>query len=170
MLKHLLIVSCALSLLVPAGCARKPPAMIESVTQPAPPAINETAADPASPLETPAPATMITDRGLSLESIHFAYDSSLLQDDARLVLQRNADWLNANPGVVVTIEGHCDERGAGEYNLALGEERAKAVKTYLVNLGVQPERLETLSFGEEAPLDPGHDETAWAKNRRAAFN
>jgi len=171
MFKSIVILSVVLSSLIVSGCARKPVAVTEPAPQPAPVEVVAPAEPVAAAVtEIPATATLSVSNGSSLETISFAYDSSVLQETARQALQRNADWLQANPSVNVTIEGHCDERGAGEYNLALGEQRAQAVKTYLVNLGVQAERLNTISFGEEAPLDPGHDETAWAKNRRAAFN
>jgi peptidoglycan-associated lipoprotein len=103
------------------------------------------------------------------EHIYFEFDRSRLLPEGKEILRRNAKWLKAHPEVQVTIEGHCDERGTTEYNLALGDRRAQSVKTYLVDLGVEPERLTTVSFGEEKPIDPGHSERAWAKNRRAQF-
>lgn len=104
-----------------------------------------------------------------LNDIYFDFDSSSLTPRAQEILKSNASWLKSNPSVVVEIEGHCDERGTIEYNLALGDRRARGVKDYLVNLGVSSSRMRTISFGEEMPLDPGHNETAWAKNRRAHF-
>ena len=85
------------------------------------------------------------------------------------MLRRNADWLRNNGSVVVEIEGHCDERGTIEYNLALGDRRARSAKDFLVNLGIAAARLRTISYGKEMPLDPGHSEAAWAKNRRDHF-
>jgi len=85
------------------------------------------------------------------------------------VLDANAKLLRDNAGAGITIEGHCDERGTAEYNLALGEKRALAAKTYLVSLGVPADRVRTVSYGKEFPFDPGHDEGAWSKNRRAHF-
>jgi peptidoglycan-associated lipoprotein len=85
------------------------------------------------------------------------------------VLKEKAAWLQDRPEVDVLIEGHCDERGTNEYNLALGERRAQSAKVFLVNMGIASSRLTTVSYGEERPLDPGHDEAAWAKNRRAQF-
>ena len=105
----------------------------------------------------------------ALEDISFDFDKSDIRADARDILQKNADWINANPDAKVQIEGHCDERGTEEYNLALGERRANAVKNYLASLGVGAERLYTISYGEELPVDPGHAEEAWSKNRRAHF-
>ncbi len=101
------------------------------------------------------------------DRVFFAFDSAVLDDAARQTLERQAAWLKQFPAVSVTIEGHCDERGTREYNLALGERRATAVKNYLVALGISPDRIRTISYGKERPADPGHDETAWALNRRA---
>jgi peptidoglycan-associated lipoprotein len=103
------------------------------------------------------------------EDVHFAFDSSLLNVGAERILEQKATWLQDNGNASVQIEGHCDERGTSAYNLALGERRANAVQEYLTVLGVDPSRLSTISYGEELPLDPGHDETAWSSNRRAHF-
>jgi peptidoglycan-associated lipoprotein len=104
-----------------------------------------------------------------LVDIHFSYDSAVLEPEARERLSSHARWLLARPSVTVLIEGHCDERGTVEYNLALGERRALTAYNYLVSLGVPGSRLKTISYGKEFPLDPGHSEAAWAKNRRARF-
>ncbi|MBZ5639145.1 MAG: peptidoglycan-associated lipoprotein Pal [Acidobacteriia bacterium] len=104
-----------------------------------------------------------------LATIYFDYDKSDLSDAARATLQANADWLKANPARVVRIEGNCDERGTVEYNLALGQRRAASVRDYLGGLGVDASRLKTISYGKERPADPGHDDAARAKNRRAEF-
>ena len=101
--------------------------------------------------------------------IHFDYDSAVLQDQARRQLESHAEWMLRHPTVTVLIEGHCDERGTVEYNLALGERRAMAAYDYLLSLGVADSRLKTISYGKEFPLDPGHTEEAWARNRRAHF-
>ena len=103
------------------------------------------------------------------EDVHFAFDSSLLDADAERILEQKATWLQDNGAVSVQIEGHCDERGTSAYNLALGERRANAVQEYLTVLGVDPSRLSTISYGEEVPFAPGHDEAAWSLNRRAHF-
>jgi peptidoglycan-associated lipoprotein len=103
------------------------------------------------------------------EDIYFDFDSSTLSSMSQEVLQRKADWMNQNADATVIIEGHCDERGTAAYNLALGERRADATKEFLVNLGIAADRLTTISYGEEKPVDPGHNEEAWAKNRRAHF-
>lgn len=114
-------------------------------------------------------ATLTTLDGSQLETVYFAYDSFTLLPAAQQVLERNARWLLSNSAVKVTIEGHCDERGSDEYNLALGERRAMAVKSYLTARGVAAEQLATLSYGEERPAVAGHDEASWAKNRRGTF-
>ena len=105
---------------------------------------------------------------LDLGTIYFDYDASAIRADARTVLRKNAEALRAS-GEQVTIEGHCDERGDEEYNLALGERRATAVKKYLVNLGVGSGQLRTISYGESKPAAVGHSEESWQWNRRAEF-
>jgi peptidoglycan-associated lipoprotein len=104
-----------------------------------------------------------------LEDVFFAFDSSTLGGEAKSSLESNARQLKDATGVDITIEGHCDERGTIAYNLALGERRAKAAKDYLVSLGVPASRFSVISYGKERPFDPGHDEAAWTKNRRAHF-
>ena len=104
-----------------------------------------------------------------LGDIHFDFDKSDIRADSREILQKNADWLQNNPDIKIQIEGHCDERGTAEYNLALGERRAMSTKKYLISLGMSADRIYTISYGEELPIDPNHGEDAWAKNRRAHF-
>ena len=106
---------------------------------------------------------------MGLRTVNFAYNSAALGDGARMVLEENASILRDNPSVMVTVEGHCDERGGVQYNLALGERRAGAVRDYLVAMGVSGSQLSTLSFGKERPLAFGHDEMSWSQNRRANF-
>lgn len=101
------------------------------------------------------------------DRVFFAFDSSALDSTAREVLTRQAQWLNQNPGVTVTIEGHTDERGTREYNLALGARRAQAARDFLVAQGVAASRLRTVSFGKERPVALGSDEMSWAQNRRS---
>ena len=103
------------------------------------------------------------------EHIHFAFASSLLSDEARQVLYGKAEYLRTHPGVTVTVEGHCDDRGTNAYNLVLGERRAVSVKIFLVDLGIATDRLNTMSFGKDRPVAAGHDEESWARNRRAQF-
>ena len=104
----------------------------------------------------------------ALETVHFNFDDFNLSEEARQILAKNAEWLKKY-NVTIQIEGHCDERGSNEYNLALGEKRAKTARDYLAALGIDATRLTIISYGEEVPVDPGHDDTAWAKNRRAEF-
>ena len=104
-----------------------------------------------------------------LGDIHFDFDKSDIRADSREILQKNADWLQNNPDIKIQIEGHCDERGTAEYNLALGERRAMSTKKYLISLGISADRIYTISYGEELPIDPNHSEDAWSKNRRAHF-
>ncbi len=104
-----------------------------------------------------------------LENIHFDFDKSFIRNDAKPVLEKVAAHMKENPGAKLLIEGHCDERGTSEYNIALGQRRADSTRKYLTNLGVDAGRLSTISYGEEKPADPGHNEAAWAKNRRAVF-
>jgi peptidoglycan-associated lipoprotein len=101
--------------------------------------------------------------------VFFAFDSSDVDAAGQQALNANAEILKKYPTWVITVEGHADERGTAEYNLALGERRAVAARTYLVSLGIPADRLRTVSYGKEFPFDPGHDESAWAKNRRAQF-
>lgn len=104
-----------------------------------------------------------------LKPIYFALDSDEIADDAKQILAANAEVLKTYGTWVVTVEGHSDERGTAEYNLALGDRRAQSARNYLVSLGVAPNRLRTVSYGKEFPFDPGHTEDAWSKNRRAHF-
>lgn len=101
--------------------------------------------------------------------IAFNYDSSAIQDSEIANIEAKADWLKENPGVRITIEGHCDDRGTTDYNLALGDRRAARVKALLKSLGIDAGRMVTVSYGEERPVDPAATEAAWAKNRRAHF-
>ena len=101
------------------------------------------------------------------DRVFFGYDSSDLDSDALELLQDQVAWLKQNSNVTVTIEGHCDERGTREYNLALGEKRAQAVKNYLIGLGVNPDRVSTISYGKERPAVVGSNDGAWAQNRRS---
>jgi len=101
--------------------------------------------------------------------VYFEFDSAVLTSDSQALLKKKAAWLKNNPSARAVIEGHCDERGTSEYNLALGDRRAESAKTFLVTLGISPSRLTTISYGEEKPIDTGKTERAYAKNRRAHF-
>lgn len=109
------------------------------------------------------------ERAFTSINIYFDFDKYNLTPNAREILADKAYWLKKNPSVKVYIEGHCDERGTNEYNLALGERRSNSAKTYLNSLGISPGRMGTISYGEERPVDPSRNEEAWAKNRRAHF-
>ena len=120
-----------------------------------------------APPPPPPPRAEIILPGLG--DVFFDFDKSELRSDAVAQLKTNANWIQASGGRKVVVEGHCDERGTNEYNLALGERRANSAKDYIVNLGVEPARLKTVSYGEEKPFAEGHNEDAWAQNRRAHF-
>lgn len=119
---------------------------------------------PATAREEATPAT-----AAELEKIYFDFDSFILTAPSRATLSKNAGVLMKNNSLKIQIQGNCDERGSDEYNLALGEKRAQAAMNYLVTLGVQGAQLSIISYGKEKPADPGHDEAAWAKNRRDEF-
>lgn len=174
---------CALSV---AACGGKKPPVARPVAPPAAAAPTTTPARPPAPPEpvaepTVVPAEPIRDdriasaslddlnRNSPLKPAFFELDSSELSSEARRALDDNAGLLKQSANWTVTIEGHCDERGTAEYNLALGERRAIAARAYLVSLGISADRLRTVSYGKEFPFDPGHDEAAYAKNRRAHF-
>lgn len=133
------------------------PALPETTPVPEPPKVEESQASKA---EVPAAV---------LETVFFDFDRSDLRKDSREVLNKNAELILKSGDAKVRIEGHCDERGSAEYNLALGERRAKSVQQYLITLGVAADRLSVISYGKEKPTVEGHDEAAWAKNRRAEF-
>jgi len=104
-----------------------------------------------------------------VKDVFFDYDKAELSTESRGILEENARWFRQFPGAKLLLEGHCDERGTEEYNLALGDRRAQATREYLVQLGVSTEQLETISLGEEQPFSPGHDEASYSQNRRAHF-
>jgi peptidoglycan-associated lipoprotein len=157
-------------LLFTVGCQKK------AVTQakapaPAPAAAAAPAPAPApTPAKGPEAAAPPDTRGMIMEEdIYFEFDKSTLTPAAQDNLMKKAAWLRANPNAAVTIEGHCDERGTNEYNLALGDRRADSAKSFLVDLGIAAPRLTTVSYGEERPVCSQHDEECWSKNRRANF-
>ena len=175
------------------ACSRKKP----PVARPTPPppsagAGTGTAAPPAPPAPLPEPEPPVAsvpvepsvsssavdynarsldelNRESPLQPVFYGYDSAAVGADMQGTLQKNADIMRQYPSWVVTIEGHCDERGTAEYNLTLGERRAQAARAYLVSLGIPAERIKTVSYGSEFPFDPGKTEEAYAKNRRAHF-
>jgi peptidoglycan-associated lipoprotein len=176
-----------LAVLAVSGCGgkKRPPAVL---TDP-----SRTTAPPASPTPWPSPADAPPDAGPdvlpmgeegtravdysadtetasgALTDILFPYNEAALTDEARATLEKHALWLQNHREAKITIEGHCDERGTVDYNLALGDQRARAARDYLLNLGVAAERMNAISLGKERPIDPASNEQAWAKNRRAHF-
>jgi peptidoglycan-associated lipoprotein len=142
----------------------RPPSPPEPVSEPIP--------VPPEPVRDATIASASLDdlnRNSPLKPVFFTYDSSEITPEGQAILQENATTLKTNGTWTVTIEGHCDERGTAEYNLALGERRAVAARVVLISLGIPAERLRTVSYGKEFPFDPGRDEAAMAKNRRAHF-
>ena len=170
--------------MVAGSCVRNPPP-IEPEAPPPPPAAEDVAPSPSPPPPVPPPpppppviseTDEFSSRSLEdlnrdspLQPVLFDYDSSGLTMQGQTVIRSNAEILRRYPTWMITIEGHCDERGSPEYNLALGERRALAAREYLAELGLTSDRVRTVSYGKEFPFDPGHTEEAWAKNRRAHF-
>lgn len=153
------------------GPANQPPA-VTNAPPPPPQRVEDSLPVPPQPLSEDAVANRSLDdlnRDSPLKPVYFGLDSSDLDDVGRAAASANAEVLKKYSTWVVTIEGHCDERGTAEYNLALGERRATVVKTYLTSLGISPDRVRTVSYGKEFPFNPGHTEDAWAQNRRGHF-
>ena len=148
----------------PPADATKPPAPPTPVAEPRP-------VPPEPVAEDPIASRDIGDinKNSPFQPVFFALDSSDVDGPAQQALNANAEIMKKYPSWVVTVEGHADERGTAEYNLALGERRALSARTYLVSLGISGDRLRTVSYGKEFPFDPGHNEAAWEKNRRAQF-
>jgi peptidoglycan-associated lipoprotein len=150
-----------------------PPSANTSTEPPAPPQpVNEPALVPPEPVSEDTVGSRSLDdlnRDSPLRPVFFEFDSAEISSDGQGAIQANATLLKRYTSWTVTIEGHCDERGTAEYNLALGERRAVSTRSYLVSLGIPAERLRIVSYGKEFPFDPGHTEEAWAKNRRAHF-
>jgi len=105
-------------------------------------------------------------KAAKLEPVYFDFDQWSIREDQKEIMVKNSQWLKANPHAKARLEGHCDERGTAEYNLALGQKRAEAVRAFLEGMGIPGQRMATISYGEERPVDAGHNEAAWAKNRR----
>ena len=176
-----LLAALSMAALVAGGCASKeavkaeePITKVEAKPEPKPEPPKPQPPKPEPP--KPEPPKMIEDQGAkasagsAFETVYFDFDKSDIRQDARDILSKNAEvMLKAKAGVKVLVEGNCDERGSAEYNLALGERRAKAVVKYLTTLGVNPKNLSTISYGKEKPAVQGSNEEAWAKNRRAEF-
>ena len=188
LLLHRLLAGVAVVGILGSSCARNPTPVEPELPTPPPgagqaapvtPAVPPVRQSAPPPLPPPPPLPEEEDfvsrpleeinREAPLEPVFFGYDSSDLNAVAIAAIETNADVLSRNPNWVVAIEGHCDSRGTPEYNLALGERRAYAVRDHLVRLGVSPDRLQTVSYGEEFPFVPGETEAAWEANRRAHF-
>lgn len=167
------------------ACAKKQPPVARPPGAP-PPAGGDMTGRPPAPPEPVAEPTIIPpepgvedelasrdldeiNRNSPFQPLFYALDQADVDAEGQRVLEANADILKKYPTWVITIEGHADERGTAEYNLALGERRALSARNYLVSLGIPADRLRTVSYGKEFPFDPGHNEEAWAKNRRAHF-
>ena len=178
-----IVVAVTLAIAVTAACGKKkpatgpqpPPAEEAAVVPPTPPPPAERVEDKV-PVAAGLPDDSITNKSLDdlnrdspLKPVFFRLDSAELDESGRSIASANAQVLKKYGTWGITIEGHCDERGTAEYNLALGERRAVAVKTYLSSLGVSPERIRVVSYGKEFPFDMGHSEDAWSKNRRGHF-
>lgn len=176
--RRLCAVAVSLSVLAFAGCGKKAPPPAPPAPPPAAPATPPPAPAPEAPEVAPQADEYARIRAMGsdeiermglLADIHFDYDEYALRDADREILNRNAEALKKFDFIKITIEGHCDERGSVEYNLALGDRRAQAAKDYLVALGIDATRVDTISYGEQRPVEAGHDELAWAINRRAHF-
>jgi peptidoglycan-associated lipoprotein len=154
-------------LLFTVGCQKK---TVTQAKAPAPAPAPGQAPAPQQPAPSPAPMTPPDTSGMVMqEDIFFEFDKSTLTPAAQDNLMQKAAWLRANANVTATIEGHCDERGTNEYNLALGDRRADSAKAFLVDLGIAASRLTTISYGEERSLCSQKNEECWAKNRRGHF-
>jgi peptidoglycan-associated lipoprotein len=169
---HLVLSSLLVAAVVLSGCAKRP-----ATTQAAAPAPTGSASTTAATPPAPTPAPSSTARPAvqdfaavpELADVFFDFDKYDIRPGDAKTLDANANWLKSNPNHLVLIEGHCDERGTNEYNLALGERRAKSTMNYLVSQGVQANRITIISYGEERPQCTEHNEACWAKNRRAHF-
>lgn len=164
MLRSFFVASLFLSaLLLFSGCAQKSASDDDVITVPeAAQTVNEQVKAPE------APAAVVDDKGP--ETIFFEFNSYALTPASKQLLKSNVNWFKENPQLTVIIEGYADERGSNQYNMALGERRALSTQKYLTDLGVSPDRLDVISYGEERPASEGHDAAAWQQNRRVEFN
>ena len=186
----LMAVALAITALAVSGCNKKPP--VAAPPPPGPTSPPSTGGTPPKPAPVPPqpptidenrPVTSTAGKDLNtmaideinkpenspLKPIYFLYDSDEIDEPSKKILEANAAVLKQYGTWVITVEGHCDERGTAEYNLALGDRRALTAKNYLMSLGIAADRLRTVSYGKEFPFAPGHDEGAWSQNRRAHF-
>jgi peptidoglycan-associated lipoprotein len=153
------------------GIGNNTPAIQQEVkAQPESKPPEEKKAPPAAEItKVPEKKEIMAQEMTQLSDIHFDFDKSDLRPNDRKILSSHADWLSKNESYDVKIEGNCDERGTEEYNMALGQRRADEAKKYLINMGIDKKRISTISYGKDRPLDPRHNEEAWAKNRRDDF-
>jgi peptidoglycan-associated lipoprotein len=179
------LIAIVVALALVGACAKKQPPIAKPTTPPPGSTTAEAARPPTPPTPVDEPRPVPPDpvaedpiasrdigdinKNSPFQPVFFLFDSSDVDAAAQQALNANAEILKKYSTWVITIEGHADERGTAEYNLALGERRAMSARTYLVSLGIPADRLRTVSYGKEFPFDPGHDEAAWAKNRRAQF-
>lgn len=171
------LVLMSIALLLSSGCAKKkitPTGELPSAPAPSRTPAEEITQPEVKAQETPAPieeepGAEIAAAAAKLNDVFFAFDDYSLTGEARDILAGDGKIMTQTSKLKIIIEGHCDERGTVEYNLALGEKRANSAKSYLVNYGIDPSRISVVSYGKERPFDTGHDEAAWAKNRRAHF-
>ncbi|MEN3747246.1 peptidoglycan-associated lipoprotein Pal [Sphingomonas sp. HF-S3] len=162
MAKTLTGVMLGVALIATAGCAKKVPPTAVAPSEQGPVVDNGGSGD-----EIAGPLNERFKREVLSDTVNFGFDQYDLDAEAQRILESQAQWLTANPNARVTIEGHCDERGTREYNLALGDRRANSAKNYLASRGVSPSRITTISYGKERPIALGSDETSWRANRRA---
>jgi len=183
--RRTVVVVAMVALMLVGACGKKKPPVARPTLPPPPPPSSSTTRPPGPPEPVrepvPVPAEPIASDTLSstdidtlnknspFQPVFFAYDEDVIDALGQQALGHNAELMKKYPSWIVTIEGHADERGTAEYNLALGERRAIATRNYLVSLGIPADRLRTVSYGKEFPFEPGHDETSWSKNRRAHF-
>ena len=173
---YTMIILATFGLMFTVSCGKQQVVQEPTTTEPPPP-VETTPAPVAQPEPTLAPeptpvvSTVDTSAEDRFQSVHiyFEFDSAVLLPQAQNTLRQKAEFLRMNPGYYLVVEGHCDERGTNAYNLALGERRALSARSFLADLGVEETRIETISYGEERPLDAYSGEEAWAKNRRAQF-
>jgi len=179
----LLLVLLAITVAAVEGCrTKRPPAVTSAPRSGGAPSTPGGVADGTQPIDPGPDVRPLDDEGIGqnelsdasgeggpLADIRFDYNEATLTDEARATLDRHAVWLQARPQLRVTVEGHCDERGTVEYNLALGDRRAQAAREYLVTRGVAADRLRAVSYGKERPVDTGRDDAAFSRNRRAHF-
>ena len=160
----LLLLGMALVLVYAGGCGKKPQPAAEK------PPVTDTKTEPQDTSGRIQPGDVdVEPTATTFQKIYFDFDRYYVRDDAKAALENNAKVLRGNKNMRILIEGHCDERGTVEYNLALGERRASSARQYLIDLGIEGNRISTISYGKERPVAFGHDEAAWQQNRRGEF-